>query len=165
MSELLPVSMHEVRLGLAEAVIPGRFQVVSTQPMIILDVAHNPGAAAVLAANLAATKPAGYTYAIFAMLKDKDVTGVIQELRNEIDFWLVSTLDSPRAASVDYLIDEMHKANISNEKNTIHAFPDCVAAFVYACEQATKNDRICVFGSFYTVGSVLQHLNTLQGKQ
>lgn len=165
MSELLPVSMHEVRLGLTEAVIPGRFQVVSTQPMIILDVAHNPGAAAVLAENLAATKPVGYTYAILAMLKDKDITGVIQELRNEIDFWLVSTLDSPRAASADYLIDEMHKANISNEKNTIHAFPDCVAAFVYACEQATKNDRICVFGSFYTVGSVLQHLNTLQGKQ
>lgn len=164
-SELLPVSMNEVRQGLTEAVIPGRFQVASTQPMIILDVAHNPAAAAVLAANLAATKPAGHTYAIFAMLQDKDIAGVIQELKNEIDFWLVSTLDSPRAATVGYIINEMHKVNISNQKNAICEFPDCVAAFVYACEQASKNDRICVFGSFYTVGSVLRYLNTLQGKQ
>jgi len=160
MNELLPVSMNEVRQGLTEAVIPGRFQVVSTQPMIILDVAHNPGAAFVLSENLAATKPAGYTYAVFAMLQDKDICGVIQELKNDIDFWLVSTIHSSRAATVDYLINEIHKTGISNEKNTIYKFPDCVAAFVFACEQATKNDRICIFGSFYTVGTVLQYLNT-----
>ena len=153
--------MNDIRLGLMEAVVPGRFQVVSTQPMIILDVAHNPGAASVLSKNLAATKPAGRTYAVFAMLQDKDVSGVVRELKNDIDFWLVSTIHSPRAATVDYLINEIHEAGITNEKNIIYKFPDCISAFVFACEQATKNDRICVFGSFYTVSDVLQHLNTL----
>lgn len=161
MNELLPVNMNEVRQGLTEAVIPGRFQVVSTQPLIILDVAHNPSAASVLSENLAATKPAGNTYAVFAMLQDKDICGVVQELKNDIDFWLVSSIHSSRAATVDYLINEIHKAGILNEKNTIYKFPDCEAAFVFACEQATKNDRICIFGSFYVVGAVLRYLNTL----
>ena len=161
LNELLPVSMSAVRQGLTEAVIPGRFQVVSTQPMIILDVAHNPSAASVLSKNLAATKPAGRTYAVFAMLQDKDVYGVIQELKNDIDYWLVSTIHSSRAATADYLINEIHKADISNDKQRIHKFPDCVAAFVFACEQATKNDRICIFGSFYTVSDVLRYMNTL----
>lgn len=165
LNELLPVSMNDVRQGLTEAVIPGRFQVVSTQPMIILDVAHNPGAASVLSQNLAATKPTGYTYAVFAMLQDKDIYGVIQKLKNDIDFWLVSSIYAPRAATADYLINEIHKAGISNDKNNVICkFPDCVAAFVFACEQATKNDRICIFGSFYTVGDVLRYLNTLQSK-
>ncbi len=164
LNELLPVSMNDIRQGLTEAVIPGRFQVVSTQPMIILDVAHNPAAASVLSGNLAATRPAGNTYAVFAMLQDKDIYGVIQELKKEIDYWLVSSIPTPRAAAADYLMNEIHKAGISNSKNVIHKFPDCVAAFVFACEQATKNDRICIFGSFYTVGDVLCYLNTLHSK-
>lgn len=82
--ELLPVSMQEIRQGLSEAVIPGRFQVVSTQPMIILDVAHNPAAAAVLSQNLASTKPSGHTYAVFSMLQDKDIQGVVQTLKDRL---------------------------------------------------------------------------------
>ena len=162
--ELLPVSMKDVRQGLGEAVIPGRFQMVSTQPMIILDVAHNPAAAAVLAENLAATKPSGRTYAVFSMLLDKDIQGVIQALKNAIDFWLVSAIPSPRAASADYLINEIHQAGISSDKDVIHQFSDSAAAFVFACEQAGKNDRICVFGSFYTVSGVLQYLGTQQSR-
>ena len=73
-------------------------------------------------------------------------------------------IHNPRAATADYLINEIHKAGISNDQNVICKFPDCVAAFVFACEQATKNDRICIFGSFYTVGDVLRYLNTLQSK-
>lgn len=159
--KLLPVSMKDVRQGLIEAVIPGRFQMVSTQPMIILDVAHNPSAASVLSKNLAATKPKGRTYAVFAMLQDKDIYGVIQQLKNDIDCWLVSTIHSSRAATADYLINELHKAGISSDEQRVHQFQDCVAAFVFACEQATKNDRICVFGSFYTVSDVLRYVNTL----
>ena len=162
--ELLPVSMNEIRQGLGEAVIPGRFQVVSTQPMIILDVAHNPAAAAVLSQNLAATKPSGHTYAVFSMLQDKDIQGVVQTLKDDIDFWLVFAVDSARAAPVDYLINEIHKAGFAGNGGTIYQFADCIAAYVFACERAGKNDRICVFGSFYTVSGVLQYLNAQRGR-
>ncbi len=160
LSKLLPVSMNAIRQGLVDVVIPGRFQVYSTQPMIILDVAHNPGAAMVLAENLAATKPTGCTFAVFAMLQDKDIANVIKILKENIDVWLISSVQSPRAATVDNLMSIMVQSGIENHQ-AIQPFPDCVAAFVYACERATKNDRICVFGSFYTVGDVLQHLDTL----
>ncbi|NBQ69458.1 MAG: bifunctional tetrahydrofolate synthase/dihydrofolate synthase [Nitrosomonadaceae bacterium] len=164
LSELLPVSMKDIRQGLGEAVIPGRFQMVSTQPMVILDVAHNPAAAAVLAENLVAVKPSGRTYAVFSMLQDKDIQGVIRALKNDIDFWLVSAIQSPRAASADYLIDEIHKVGIASDADVIYQFSDSVAAFVFACEQAGKNDRICIFGSFYTVSGVLQYLSTQQSR-
>ncbi len=164
LNELLPVSMNEIRQGLGEAVIPGRFQVVSTQPMIILDVAHNPAAAAVLSRNLAATKPSGRTYAVFSMLQDKDIQGVVQALKDDIDFWLVCTVDSARAAPIDYLINEIHKAGVTGNEGATYQFDDCVAAYVFACEHAGKNDRICIFGSFYTVSGVLQYLNVQQSR-
>ncbi len=161
LNETLPVSMNAIRQGLTEAVIPGRFQVLSTQPLIILDVAHNPGAAAVLSENLTATKPSGKTFAVFSMLQDKDISGVVDRLRNNIDYWLVSSLHTPRAASVDMLVNEIRKIDVSMENDTVRQFPDVVAAFVFACERAGKNDRICVFGSFYTVSDVLLYLNTV----
>jgi dihydrofolate synthase/folylpolyglutamate synthase len=165
LNESLPVHMHEIREGLTKAAIPGRFQVVSMQPMIILDVAHNPAAASVLSMNLAATKPVGRTYAVLAMLRDKDIAGVVKELKNNIDYWLVSTIQSSRAAHADYVVNEILKSGVADrDGEAIHQFPDCVAAFVFACEQVTKNDRICVFGSFYTVSDVLRYLNTLHDK-
>lgn len=161
--EVLPVSMNNVRQGLMEAIIPGRFQVVSTQPLIILDVAHNPSAAVVLSQNLRATRPAGQTYAVIAMLQDKDICGVIQALKNDIDHWLVSSVNSSRAATADYLINEIHKAEVSDDDH-IRKFPDTISAFVFACERAGKNDRICVFGSFHTVSDALHYLNTRRSK-
>ncbi len=158
--ELVPVSMNDVRQGLAETVLSGRFQVISTQPMIVLDVAHNPAAASVLSRNLVVTKPPGYTYAVFAMLQDKDIGGVVQELKNDIDCWLVSTVDSSRTATAEHVINEIREAGISCSGDRVHKFPNCVAAFVFACERATKNDRICIFGSFYTVSDVLQYINS-----
>lgn len=162
LEEALPVSMSNVRQGLIEAVISGRFQVVSTQPLIILDVAHNPGAAMVLSQNLRATKPIGQTFAIIAMLQDKDIRGVIQALKNDIDYWFVSSVKSSRAAAADYLINELYEAEVADD--SVRKFSDTISAFVFACEQAGKNDRICVFGSFYTVGDVLRYLNTHQSK-
>jgi dihydrofolate synthase / folylpolyglutamate synthase len=159
----LPVSMNAIRQGLLEAVLPGRFQVLPSQPPVILDVAHNPDAARTLATNLATMPFSGCTYAVFSMLKDKDITGVIQELKRQVDVWLISTIHVARGACTDDLIEKLHIAGISQENGVIHAFPDSVAAFVFACERASKNDRICVLGSFHTVGAVLQYQNMARG--
>ncbi|WP_292916220.1 bifunctional tetrahydrofolate synthase/dihydrofolate synthase [Nitrosomonas sp.] len=158
-NELLPVNMKDIRQGLIKAAIPGRFQVVSTQPMIILDVAHNPAAAAVLAQNLTATQCAGRTYAVFSMLQDKDIQGVVQKLKDEIDVWLLFPIQSPRAATVEHIVQEIHAADFLRGNQSIYRFSDGAEAFAFACEQAAKNDRICIFGSFYTVGDVLNQLH------
>ncbi|MDR4518765.1 MAG: bifunctional tetrahydrofolate synthase/dihydrofolate synthase [Nitrosomonas sp.] len=157
LGEQLPVDMHAIRKGLITVFLPGRFQVLSSQPMTILDVAHNPAAAVTFTKNLEMTQSSGKTYAIFAMLEDKDISGVIQKLERHIDVWLLSPIDAPRGASVKVLLHHFYKLDITRENRIIHEFEDIVLAYGFACEHADKNDRICVLGSFYTVGAVLQH--------
>ena len=99
LKDKLPVSMEAVRRGLVEVTLPGRFQVVPGRPQLILDVAHNPHAARSLAQNLAAMPPCRKTYAVFAMLKDKDMAGVALALKEQVNEWLVAGIDAPRGAS------------------------------------------------------------------
>ena len=64
---------------------------------------------------------------------------------------------SPRAASAEFLQQQIYRSGINNTDQCVK-FDDCVAAFVFACEQASKDDRICVFGSFYTVSEILHFM-------
>ena len=157
LGEPLPVDMQAIREGLIKVFLPGRFQVLSNQPMTILDVAHNPAATVTFTENLGMIQSTGKTYAILAMLEDKDISGVIQKLKNHIDVWLLAPIDAPRGTSTRTLLHHLHKQNITQENHTIHEFEDIISAYAFACEHAVKNDRICVLGSFYTVGAVLQH--------
>jgi len=159
LDKILPVSMNAIRQGLLDVVLPGRFQVLPGQPLVILDVAHNPNAARAFSENLATMPFSGCTYAVFSMLKDKDIAGVIQELENQVDVWQISPIDDSRGVCMDDLMERFNIAGTSQKNRVIHTFPETVAAFVFACEQATKNDRICVLGSFHTVGAVLQYQN------
>src|SRR5450830_564864 len=83
----LPVGAQDVRTGLATVELPGRFQVLPGQPLVILDVAHNPHAAATLAQNLDNMGFHPYSYAVFGSMLDKDIEGVIAHLKGKIDHW------------------------------------------------------------------------------
>ena len=103
----LPVSANAIRTGLVTTENPGRFQVLPGRPAVILDVAHNPAAARALAGNLAAMRCTGRTYAVFSMLNDKDIAGVIDATRAEIDEWLVSGIEGPRGTDASALQEEL----------------------------------------------------------
>jgi dihydrofolate synthase/folylpolyglutamate synthase len=148
----LPVSMDAVRRGLVEVALPGRFQVLPGRPQLVQDVAHNPRAAHELARNLAALPPAR-TIAVFAMLKDKDMAGVVQALRESIDVWLVAGIDAPRGATAEQLAEVLRSKGVKGE---IREFPSLLQAWQHACNEAGENDRIAAFGSFYTVADVMR---------
>ena len=93
------------------------------------------------------------------MLQDKDIQGVVQKLKDEIDVWLLFPIQSLRAATVEYIEQEIRNTGFPGGDLPIYRFSDGVEAYAFACEQASKNDRICIFGSFYTVGDVLNHLH------
>ncbi len=97
-AERLPISLGEVKRGLALATLPGRLQVLPGRPAIVLDVAHNPHAARSLADGLGDMAYAPRTLAVFAMLGDKDIGGVIDAMRGRIDRWFVSAAQADRAA-------------------------------------------------------------------
>jgi dihydrofolate synthase / folylpolyglutamate synthase len=155
LKEQLPVSMEAVRRGLVEVSLPARFQMFPGRPQIILDVAHNPQAARSLAQSLAAMPPAGRTFAVFAMLNDKDMAGVARVLNEHVDRWLVAGIAAPRGTSAAELEQVLRAERVRGE---IHAFPDVVAAMQHARYEATENDRIVALGSFYTVADVMQVL-------
>lgn len=154
LKDKLPVTANDVRRGLLEISLPGRFQLLPGKPTTILDVAHNPAAAQVLADNLGALGFHQYTYGVIGMLKDKDITSVVLALKQCVDSWLVASTHTDRGASADEIIQALKKIGITN-KDKIRVFPDAKAAYAFARKHAAENDRICVFGSFYTVSAVL----------
>ena len=150
----LPVSANAIRTGLLTAENPARFQVLPGRPIVILDVAHNPAAAHALAMSLRAMRCEGRTYAVFAVLKDKDIAGVVEAMRENIDEWLIAPTTGPRGADISVLCEALARAGVSK---AIFACENVAAAYVLACERAAETDRIVIFGSFHTVAAVMLH--------
>ncbi|HWV17471.1 MAG TPA: bifunctional tetrahydrofolate synthase/dihydrofolate synthase [Rhodocyclaceae bacterium] len=152
LQERLPLSMAEIRQGLAVVELPGRFQTLPGRPVTVLDVAHNPQAARVLADNLLDQGFFGSTWAVCGMLRDKDMVGVIDALKGRIERWLPATLAGVRGAPSAVLTEYLRAAGETVEAE----FDTVLAAYAYAQEKAAENDRIVVFGSFLTVADVLE---------
>ncbi len=149
----LPVSAQAVRTGLALVELPGRFQIIPGQPAIVLDVAHNPQAAAVLAQNLDAMGFFPRTYAVFGAMRDKDIAAVLAHLAPLVDAWYFCDLPTVRAATAAELAG---MAPSAGHAVAIHQCATPSAALAAAMAGADPADRIVVFGSFYTVGGVLK---------
>jgi dihydrofolate synthase/folylpolyglutamate synthase len=154
----LPCGAQEVRTGLALVELPGRFQVLAGRPTTVLDVAHNPHASATLAQNLGAMGFHRYTYAVFGIMDDKDIDGVIAPMAGLVDHWCLTDLPSPRSASSAALAEKvaaLRPAGAKDSDFSVSSFADPAAAFANAVSRAEENDRIVVFGSFYTVAGVM----------
>lgn len=150
--ERLPSGVQDVRRGLAAIDLPGRFQVLPGHPTIVLDVAHNPEAAAVLAEGLAGMEPHRRTLAVIGVLRDKDITGVCRALRGRIDRWYAATLDNPRGATAEEVAEGIARSGAGGE---VRRFASPREALARAQEDAGEGDRIVAFGSFYTVAEVM----------
>jgi dihydrofolate synthase / folylpolyglutamate synthase len=158
----LPVSAQDIRNGFALVELPGRFQVLPGQPTVVLDVAHNPHAAATLGQGLEKMGYHPYTYAIFGAMADKDIAGVIKPLLNSVDFWFCTDLPTSRAAGSKTLSDRLEELGVAirnGDDGGIECFPDPAAAYQKALSKASEGDRIVIFGSFYTVAGVLAYRN------
>jgi dihydrofolate synthase/folylpolyglutamate synthase len=154
----LPVGAQEARTGMALVELPGRFQVLPGRPAIVLDVAHNPHAAATLAQNIGNMGFAPFTYAVFGIMQDKDIDGVIASIAPHIDHWCVADLPSPRSASASGLAAKLAASRPEGAKAdefSATAFANPAEAYANALSRAGENDRIVVFGSFYTVAGVM----------
>ncbi|HOM19988.1 MAG TPA: bifunctional tetrahydrofolate synthase/dihydrofolate synthase [Ottowia sp.] len=151
----LPVTAQAVRLGLALVELPGRFQVVPGQPALVLDVAHNPHSVAALALNLDAMGFFPTTHAVFGAMADKDLAAMLTRMDPVIDRWYFTDLPLPRAASGAAL--QAAWQGVSRRRDAAaQAFATPQQALQAAAASATPADRIVVFGSFHTVGGVLQ---------
>ena len=144
----------EVGEALAGTSLMGRMQVIESDRRWLLDVAHNPAAANVLAETVGSSDDDAMTVAIVAMLDDKDVESTIALLDSVVDRWVAVSADSPRAipaAELGRII-----ANVSNKGCLVAG--SLAEALDFARELTSAEDRILVTGSFYLVGPVLERL-------
>lgn len=155
LQQLLSVTPTAMSTGLRTATLAGRFQRYLSRPQVILDVAHNPHAASALAENLRKLSSHGRTLAVFAMLADKDIAGVIAAVGMEVDSWYVAGINNVRGAGAQQLANLIH---LQAPDGDIQSFADVTSAYLQACMDASENDRIIVFGSFFTVADVMHAL-------
>jgi len=138
----------------AASVDPGAAGVNPGAPTWILDVAHNPAAARVLAANLRASRGAGRTFAVCGILADKDAAGIAAALSDCVDLWWCTSTDGARGQSGALLATKVRAVVMA----TVLVEERLTEACTAAAERAHAGDRIVVFGSFHTVGPALDWL-------
>ncbi len=151
LSDRLPLGQTEIRNGLTQVTLPGRFQVLPGETPVILDVAHNPEAARALRQNMRSWPMPGKVCAIVAMMGDKDIAEVLSTLAEVVDEWHVTTFDLPRAASAERLQQVLSEIG----ETAVTAHPSVAEAMVAVSTRVEAHDRVLVFGSFYTVAGAL----------
>ena len=153
----LNIPAAAITRGLGEVQLEGRFQWVppgAATPGWILDVAHNPDAARVLARNLKGHPVAGKTLAVCGILADKDAAGIASLLDPCIDAWWCASVDGARGRSGE----DLAKAVEAEVAGAVVATDSVASACAAALMSAGPLDRIVVFGSFHTVGPALDWL-------
>ncbi len=130
------------------------------QPEVILDVAHNPHAAKELALWLKKNPLNGKTFAIFSILADKDIAGVLEMMSGHVDEWHLVPLSGRRAVSCEVLVEQIqaHDAQIP-----FYTHSDFQAAWNAIHVSAEKQDRVVAFGSFLVVSGMLEVLTPQAG--
>lgn len=144
----LQIPVEAIKAGLRNATLAGRFQVLQREPTVIVDVAHNPHAAAYLANKLKDQK-AHKIIAVVGMLKDKDIQHTLQHVEPYIAEWHLADLSGPRAASATALAAFLPAGTVCR------CYDNVIDAYHAALSSANSQDLIVVFGSFFTVAGVL----------
>ena len=136
--------------GIRDAMLPGRFQIISDAPRVILDVAHNPHAAAYLAGRLKTLAKTGRVLAVIGMLHDKDIAGTLANLAPEVDAWYCAPLEGPRGATAEQLVEHLRGGTV---------YTSVAQAWHAAMADAKVEDTVLVCGSFHTVAQVMEEID------
>jgi len=142
----LAVNEQAIRDGIQQAILAGRFQIVSESPRLILDVAHNPHAAAYLAGRLKSVPKTGRVLAVIGMLHDKDIGGTLACMETVVDSWYCAPLEGPRGATAEQLMEHLGQGQ---------TFASVEQAWREAMADARPEDTVLVCGSFHTVAHVM----------
>ena len=155
LSDRFPVDIRAIKRGLQEFNLAGRFQIIPDKAQLILDVAHNRQAAALLVQNLKALPVKGKTHVLIGMLKDKNHLAIFRELSAVTDFWHIVTLDTQRGTDNKMLAEKLSSMNVNQE---IACYDTVADALELIREKVEPRDRIVVTGSFLTVGAAINYL-------
>jgi dihydrofolate synthase/folylpolyglutamate synthase len=153
------ISVQDLMSGIGQAKIFGRCQVITERsesvPEVIIDVAHNRDSARELARFLASRRCPGETYAVLGVLADKALDQLIDPIRDHVDHWILASLKGERGQTAQQLAAKLTRS-VRNPAWISTNSP--VEAYVAAMTMAKPADRVVIFGSFYTVGDIINHI-------
>lgn len=159
----IPVSKTAIKQGLSQVSLAGRFQLIQSSPPVLLDVSHNPQAALALIEYLQAEFKQIPIHAIFTMMSDKDLAGVITLMRPLIKHWYISPLNNPRTSKTSDIQNAFQHCHI---KQVSFGFEDFISAYQAAKTRAdTDNGLVLIFGSFFLVSEYLTLFSKTLDKQ
>jgi dihydrofolate synthase / folylpolyglutamate synthase len=156
-AERIPIHEQVIREGLSRLDWPGRLQVIKRPQgqTIVLDGAHNPGAAQILATALRQFFPGAKPALILGILRDKDWPGICQILVPEADRLLLVPVSSERSATPQELASACRHANAAAQVAEY-------ASFAAALADTAGEPLTLVTGSLFLVGEALE---LLQGRE
>jgi len=135
-----------IEKGLASLQLPGRIEIVSRRPDMIVDVGHNPAAIRALVRALPARK--GKSWLVFGAAQDKDWEEMLRILKPHVDAGFMTRANHPRACSPSDLAKAapFPAEAVSSVSEAVHL----------AQARSAKQDRILITGSFSVVGEALE---------
>lgn len=145
--------VEPIRRGVSAALLPGRVHTLRREPLIIVDVAHNPHAVSALARALSNHRVQGETHAFLGMLNDKDVTATLRVMREIVDHWHIAGIAQSRGANRAH----MEKcAGLAGLKGSPQFHDSLEKGYAEALRSLDAGDRLIAFGSFFTAAHVLR---------
>lgn len=159
------ISESAVRKGLQGVFWPGRLEIISKKPLIVLDCAHNPAGAAVLRDALENRFNYKKLFLVLGIMADKDIKGILSKLAPIADMVILTRPRLERAASLDLLYKHVpaciKRGKAGRYADRVRRIEGVKDACLYAMAKATVDDMICVTGSVFTVGEAREALRQI----
>lgn len=158
----LDISAENIRQGLCNVQLKGRFEILGQKPLVIVDVAHNPHAVDSLVTQLQAQSIEGRTHIVIAMLADKPVKQVVELLRSIADCWYTAGLsDEPRGLSAEEMSSIVESSLVTHSDTDVKLYSEATveSAITAAISAANEQDRVVILGSFYTVAAATHYFS------
>ena len=153
----LPVTLDAIQEGIKDTRIEGRLQILSKEPYVVADVAHNADAAINLFKFFRTTKQGGKVYAVFSILKSKDIKEVLLPFVDIVDEWFVSEINDAGTQKIEVIVSSL---KTYNKKVVINKFYTINQAYKNAYKKCDLNDNIIIYGSFFTVSESMHGVKT-----
>jgi dihydrofolate synthase/folylpolyglutamate synthase len=147
------ISRDSIINGLAKVSWPGRFQILSHRPLLVVDGAHNPDSARKLKQSLVQYFDFDRAILVMGASEDKDVAGIISELVPLFDKVIVTRSRHPRAMGLEQLIAAFRRCGV--EVQAVEAVPEALSL---ALSMAGGRDLVCVSGSLFVVAEAMEQV-------
>lgn len=155
-----PLTSAQVKNGLLQTKLFGRFQVLPGTPQIVFDTAHNPQAIESLRQNMLKLHFARRNFAVFGIAEDKDWAQIITSCSQDFDAWYIAPINSERSAKIEQLVQELIRNGVNSKNIIINS--DIESATELCYQQLNSEDRMVCFGSFLVVESAYKKIEKVR---